>query len=79
LLLFLGAGSFLENEIVRMVIGLTGGIYLFFMAKGLLRPGELAGNNQSKPPSSLAAGIILSIANPYFLLWWATIGLGLVI
>jgi threonine/homoserine/homoserine lactone efflux protein len=25
------------------------------------------------------AGIALSIGNPYFLLWWATVGLGLVL
>jgi len=79
LLLFVGAGKFLEHEAVRAIIGLTGGAYLIFMARGLLKPKALTGESSEKPPSSLTAGIFLSIGNPYFLLWWATIGLGLVL
>lgn len=79
LLLFVGAGKFLQNETVRIIVGFAGGAYLIFMAKGLLRPGELTDSQEGKTPSSLLAGIFLSIGNPYFLLWWATIGLGLVL
>jgi threonine/homoserine/homoserine lactone efflux protein len=79
LLLFVGAGKFLENELVRIVVGLAGGAYLIYMAKGLLRPGELVAAQGARAPSSLLAGMLLSIGNPYFLLWWATIGLGLVL
>jgi threonine/homoserine/homoserine lactone efflux protein len=79
LLLFFGAGKTLEHELVRMSVGLAGGLFLLYMATGLFRPGELSSVSSGNKPSSLAAGVVLSIGNPYFLLWWATIGLGLVL
>jgi threonine/homoserine/homoserine lactone efflux protein len=79
LLISLGAGSFFELEQVRIVVGIAGGIYLLFMGKGLLRPGENKKDYERRIPSSFYSGAFLSIGNPYFLLWWATIGLGLVI
>ena len=33
-----------------------------------------AGARKDKP---ILAGIVLTVSNPYFLIWWATIGLGL--
>jgi threonine/homoserine/homoserine lactone efflux protein len=78
ILLAFGAGSLFETPGVRLFVGLAGGTYLLHMGKGLLRPGDLSLDEQ-KGPSSLMAGIALSIGNPYFLLWWATVGLGLVL
>jgi threonine/homoserine/homoserine lactone efflux protein len=78
ILLAFGAGSLFETQGVRLFVGLAGGTYLLYMGKGLLRPGDLSPDEQ-KGPSSLMAGIALSIGNPYFLLWWATVGLGLVL
>lgn len=79
IILFFGAGEFLEHELVRISVGLAGGIFLLHMAKGLFRPGELTELSSLKVSSSLTTGVLLSIGNPYFLLWWATIGLGLVL
>lgn len=80
LLIFLGASSFLQVEWVRILIGMAGGIYLLFMAKDLLisRKNEEV-KKEGGMPSSFFSGIILSIGNPSFLLWWGTIGVGLVI
>jgi threonine/homoserine/homoserine lactone efflux protein len=78
ILLALGAGSLFETPGVRIFVGLAGGAYLLHMGKGLLRPGDLSPEGQAGS-SSLMAGIALSIGNPYFLLWWATVGLGLVL
>lgn len=77
-LLYAGASQVLEMEGVRIAVGLAGGAYLLVMARGLLRPGHLDDLAAEKPPSSFVTGIVVSAANPYFLLWWATIGLGLV-
>jgi threonine/homoserine/homoserine lactone efflux protein len=33
-----------------------------------------AGARKDKP---ILAGIVLTVSNPYFLIWWATVGLGL--
>jgi threonine/homoserine/homoserine lactone efflux protein len=88
--IFLGASSMLQQEWVRVLIGMAGGIYLLFMGMGFLRSkenskGGIGGFSneevlkEGRMPSSFYSGIFLSIGNPYFLLWWATIGAGLVI
>jgi threonine/homoserine/homoserine lactone efflux protein len=33
-------------------------------------------DDTEKPRSLILAGILLSLANPYWLIWWATIGIG---
>lgn len=75
----LGVGKFFELQSVQIAIGLVGGLFLFLMAtQGLLslrarvdiKPKVLSG----KP---ILAGIILSAGNPFFLIWWATVGLAL--
>jgi threonine/homoserine/homoserine lactone efflux protein len=79
-LIFLGAGTFLKMESVRILIGMIGGLYLLFIGMGLLRTKENAGAiEESRIPSSFYSGLLLSICNPYFLLWWGTIGIGLII
>ncbi|MBE0427314.1 MAG: LysE family transporter [Nitrospirae bacterium] len=79
ILIFFGAGSFLKLEWMRILIGITGGIYLIYIGKNLLRfkNNEEISKNE-RITSSFYSGIILSLGNPYFLLWWGTIGVGLV-
>jgi threonine/homoserine/homoserine lactone efflux protein len=79
LVLAAGLSTFLESEGIRAGIGLAGGILLMLMGLQLLaslrRPDtDLAGSVERHP---LWIGIVLSGANPYFLLWWATVGLTL--
>jgi threonine/homoserine/homoserine lactone efflux protein len=78
-LLFLGIGRFLKRRQVSMVIGLAGGGFLLFLALQMFQGlgGSGAGMTQTQGSSPLAAGIFLSAGNPYFLLWWATVGLTL--
>jgi len=92
-LIFFGAGSLFQLEWIRILIGMAGGIYLLFMAKDLLiskenKPscskggmGKFSNEDITKKKrisSSFYSGIFLSIGNPSFLLWWGTIGVGLV-
>jgi threonine/homoserine/homoserine lactone efflux protein len=78
--IFLGASSLFKLEWIRILIGLAGGLYLLYMAKDLLMPSKIREDKENdKVPSSFYSGILLSIGNPYFLLWWGTIGAGLVI
>jgi threonine/homoserine/homoserine lactone efflux protein len=79
LLLSAGLGTLLEGKGVRSGIGLAGGLLLLVMGLQLLaslrKPvADPAGSVQRHP---LWIGIVLSGANPYFLLWWATVGLTL--
>lgn len=77
--IFLGAGGLLAHHSVRIMVGAAGGIYLLFMGRGLLRRGHGPESREGRRASSLLSGIVLSIFNPYFLLWWATVGVGLVV
>jgi threonine/homoserine/homoserine lactone efflux protein len=79
LLLAVGLGTFLESRGVRAGIGLIGGLLLLLMGLQLLMSlGKSdVGSTASVERHPLWIGIILSGANPYFLLWWATVGLTL--
>ena len=62
-----------------MAIGLAGGGVLLWMAFEMLRNYRRAQiQRQEREVSSFAAGILLTVSNPYFLLWWATVGASLI-
>jgi threonine/homoserine/homoserine lactone efflux protein len=79
-LVFLGAAPLLKSGPVQAGVGIAGGAILLWMGQGmftLARSGtalqeESAGEGRSRP---VLLGIISSISNPYWTLWWATIGL----
>jgi threonine/homoserine/homoserine lactone efflux protein len=79
-LLLFGVGKLLQLRPVEITIGLAGGAFLIFMAismvKDLKRSGDVDVSFVKGGP--LMAGIVLTGANPYFLIWWATIGLALI-
>lgn len=80
----LGIGAWLTTAPATIAIGLIGGLMLLWLARQILR-GVASGRlrldlaqEQTLRASGrpVAAGVILSASNPYFVLWWATIGLG---
>jgi threonine/homoserine/homoserine lactone efflux protein len=75
----LGVGRYFEMPKVQIAIGLAGGIFLILMGIQSLLSLNAEANVESKSLGSrpVLAGIILSAGNPYFLLWWATVGLAL--
>jgi len=75
ILILYGFGEILKILYIKAIIGLLGGLFLLKMGLGLLKGIKQTKIDSSKNPHSpLMAGIILSLANPYFLIWWATIG-----
>lgn len=82
LALLAGLAPFLARDDVFVFISLIGGTILLWMAysmfKDLPTMRLTLENAEEKPRSLILAGILLSIANPYWLIWWATIGLGYV-
>jgi threonine/homoserine/homoserine lactone efflux protein len=79
-LIYFGFASFLASPEIKRVVGLAGGALLIFMGLMLFRTmsktiGEAAAD---LPYNSLTTGIMLTGANPYFFLWWATIGIALI-
>ena len=80
LLIMAGMGKIFQISAVKITIGLAGGFFLLWMAWQLWREsGEMSNQNSNKyqQKGPIVSGIILTIANPYFLLWWATLGLAL--
>jgi len=75
ILILYGFGEILKIPYIKAIIGLLGGLFLLKMGINLLQGIKQAKIDSSNDPHSpLMAGIILSLANPYFLIWWATIG-----
>lgn len=78
-LVYFGFAHFLTSPETKRVVGLAGGLMLVFLGLMMLRairkaPGEAA----DLPYNSFVTGIIMTGGNPYFYLWWATIGVALI-
>jgi threonine/homoserine/homoserine lactone efflux protein len=83
LALVLGVSPFLQRDDVFATVAISGGIILLWMAVGMFRtlPSlSLALNPGVIRRSSLVlSGAILSISNPYWIIWWATVGFGYIL
>jgi threonine/homoserine/homoserine lactone efflux protein len=81
--LLLGLAPFLQLPSVFAATALIGSLVLFWMAFGMfrsLRSLRLSWEaSQGRKRHPLLNGILMSIANPYWILWWATIGLGYIL
>lgn len=73
-------GLFLQSETTKMLIGIVGGAFLLFMGIQMLRSVGRKNDKviQYAGKSPLWTGIILTAGNPFFLLWWPTVGLVLI-
>ena len=75
LLIYFGFAHFFENSIVRLVLSILGGGMVIWLGIGMFRVRtEVVTQGRDLPYSAFTAGIITSGLNPFFLLWWATIG-----
>lgn len=79
--IFLGAGPILKSHGVQAAVGLIGGIILVWMGWGMFSMARSGGGRDepgAKPGPGhrpVLLGIITSVSNPYWTLWWATVGL----
>jgi threonine/homoserine/homoserine lactone efflux protein len=79
-LIYFGFARFFASPEVKKIIGLAGGLMLIFMGSMVLRSfRKNLGEAADLPYSSLVTGIVMTGANPYFFLWWATIGIALIV
>ena len=81
--LLYGLGPFLTATPVFIGISLCGAGIMLFMAIDMLRNlPKLTLHTEKEDPkkgSLIGAGILLSISNPYWTIWWGTIGLSLLV
>ena len=78
--LLIGLAPLLKLDAVFVAIALSGAMILTWMATGMFRalPNlsiDWDAHQKSSGPL-VTAGILMSLANPYWTIWWATIGLG---
>lgn len=81
--LLLGLAPFLQQPVVFVATAWTGSAILLWMAFGMFSSLPSLSlspeGKQKKGYSPVVSGILMSIANPYWIIWWATIGLGYII
>lgn len=83
LALLAGLAPFLNREEVFVFIALAGGGILLWMAVSMFR--SVPGLSLSLDPGNggrrnlILAGIVFSLANPYWIIWWGSIGLGYIL
>ena len=80
--IFLGLDMVLKSDAAQITIGLIGGILLCYIGADMIvkaARGKVSVDMNAQGKNSdriMLSGALLSMANPYFLLWWAVIGLG---
>ncbi len=81
--LLLGLAPLFQLPVVFVVIALAGSVILCWMAVGMFRslPALRLSweTKQGKLNHPVASGILMSISNPYWIIWWATIGIGYIL
>jgi len=81
ILILSGLSPYLKHEATRYVISLAGGSMLVLMGIMILKDLrslrlDLSAGVEKKEINLVLTGIVGSLANPYWIIWWATIGLG---
>ncbi len=83
-LIFAGLGPFFEHPAVTQLFLVAGGAVLLWMGGGMILQNKkstddaLNAKGAETPYGPIWAGIVLSITNPYWIIWWVTIGMGFV-
>lgn len=81
-LLYSGAGNLFKDHTVMGGIGIIGSITLLWMSYEAFKfSGNITIQHDEKilNSSALFAGIITSLSNPYWIIWWVTIGLSYIV
>jgi threonine/homoserine/homoserine lactone efflux protein len=81
--LLLGLAPLFQQPEVFVATALIGSVVLFWMAFGMFRSlPDLHLSWEGNPKRRnhpMISGILMSVANPYWIIWWATIGLGYIL
>jgi len=72
--------SVFENDAVKLTIGLVGGSLLIYLGATMIRSRKnvATGSDEFLPYNSVITGALTTSANPYFFVWWATVGVTLI-
>ena len=75
LAIYFGLARFFQLAAVQIALSLAGGGMIIWLGWGLLRSRQqIINEGRDMPANAFAAGIVMSGLNPFFLVWWATVG-----
>ena len=75
LLIYFGFARFFENDTVQTVLSILGGGMIIWIGIGMFRARrQVVTGGKNLTHSAFTAGIVMSGLNPFFILWWATVG-----
>jgi threonine/homoserine/homoserine lactone efflux protein len=78
-LIYFGFAWFFTFSIIQKSISFAGGLILIYMGVQTFRAQHKTDREyEGSKHSSFIAGVLATSANPYFFLWWATIGFALI-
>jgi threonine/homoserine/homoserine lactone efflux protein len=79
-----GLGPFFQHPIVTTVFLSAGGVVLLLMGAQMIITNKrttedaLNAKGAESPYGPVLAGIVLSVSNPFWIIWWVTVGMGFV-
>jgi threonine/homoserine/homoserine lactone efflux protein len=79
-----GLGPFFQHPTVTMVFLSAGGVVLLLMGAQMIITNKrttedaLNAKGAESPYGPVLAGIVLSVSNPFWIIWWVTVGMGFV-
>lgn len=81
LLLVTGVTPFLSADKTKIAIAVIGGVILLLMGGMMIKDASgarlvMTAESNRKGLHPVIAGVVGSLSNPYWLVWWATAGLG---
>ncbi|MCK9267673.1 MAG: LysE family translocator [Alkaliphilus sp.] len=79
----LGLKDFFSNPMVAGFIGLFGGAFLAWMGYGMIRSAikktvsltDQKGSKKTGMKNLVLSGTLVSAINPYFIIWWSSVGM----
>jgi threonine/homoserine/homoserine lactone efflux protein len=75
LLIYYGVAQFFQNTTVQFTLSFIGGAMIVWMGVSLFRARrEVAQGGKDTSYNAFTAGILMSGLNPFFLVWWVTVG-----
>jgi len=73
-LIYAGVASFFATKAVQTTIGIVGGIVLIWMGYSMIRTSAEDPKMADLGRGPVWAGLLTTAGNPYFFLWWITVG-----
>ena len=81
-LLYFGAAAIVDSNVAQICISIIGGSFLIFMAatfmKNSVKDSKITGTSNTSyfdKMGPIIGGIVVTISNPYWSIWWVTVGL----